>query len=57
LGEALEHAMKIKEMAGYHVGLQVIRPYDDYNIMQLQGHIFMLIDKIQELAIPRLGYP
>jgi hypothetical protein len=57
LGEALEQAMKIEAMEGYPGSLQVIRPPDDYNIMQLQGHIFTLTDKIQELTIPRLGHP
>jgi hypothetical protein len=42
LGEALEHAMKIEVMVGYPGILRVIRPPDDYNIMQLQGLYFLL---------------
>jgi hypothetical protein len=57
LGESLEHAMKIEVMVGYPGSLWVIRPPDDYNIMQLQGHISSLTDKIQELTIPRESRP
>jgi hypothetical protein len=42
---------------GYPGSLWVIRPPDDYNIMQLQGHISALTEKIQELTIPREGHP
>jgi hypothetical protein len=57
LGEALEQAMKIEVMVGYPGSLRVIRPPNDYNIMQLQGHISSLTDKIQELTIPRESHP
>jgi hypothetical protein len=49
--------MKIEVMAGYHGSLRVIRPPNDYNITQLQGHISTLTEKIQELTIPRAGHP
>jgi hypothetical protein len=57
LREALEKDMKIEAMVGYPGSLWVIRPPDDYNITQLQGHISALTAKIQELTIPRVGLP
>jgi hypothetical protein len=47
--------MKSMMMVGYPGSLRVIRPPDDYNIMQMQGQIFSL--KIQELTIPRENHP
>jgi hypothetical protein len=49
--------MKIEVMAEYPQILQVTRPLDDYNIVQLQGQISTLTDKIQEMAIPREDHP
>jgi hypothetical protein len=46
LGEALEKVMKIEEMVGYLGSLQVMRPIEDINIAQLQGHIFVLTENI-----------
>jgi len=55
--KSLEQAMKIKMMMGYPSILWVVRPPDDYNITQLQNQISTLIDKIQELTIPRETRP
>jgi len=49
--------MNIEVMAGYTDSLRVIRPPDDYNIMQMKGQISSLTDKIQELTIPRVSHP
>jgi hypothetical protein len=55
LGEVLEQAMKIEAMKGYPRNEQVMRPPKDHNIMQMQGHISSLTNKIQEFTLPRLG--
>jgi len=57
LEEVLEQAMKIVAMTGYLGSLRVMWPHDDHNITQLQGHIYVLTDKIQELNLPRAGWP
>jgi hypothetical protein len=57
LGEALEQAMEIEDMKSYPKNLQVMRPLEDHNITQLQGHISTLTNKIQELTLPRVGRP
>jgi hypothetical protein len=51
--DALEQSMKIKSMEGYPGSLRVTKPPADANFVQLQGKISMLIEKIQELTIPR----
>jgi hypothetical protein len=53
LGEALEQAMKIEAMAGYPGSLRIMRPPEDANISQLQGHISALTENIQELTLPK----
>jgi hypothetical protein len=55
LGEALEKAMKIEAMEGYPGSLRIMRPLEDANIMQLQGQISVLTEKIQELTLPKVG--
>jgi hypothetical protein len=45
--------MKIKAMKGYPGSLRVTRPLADENLVQLQGKILVLTEKIQELKIPR----
>jgi hypothetical protein len=57
LGEALEQAMKIEAMEGYPGSLHMMQPVEDNNIVQLQGHISTLTEKIQELALPKGGRP
>ena len=57
MGEALEQAMKIEVMASYPGSLRIMRPTEDTNIVQLQGHISTLTDKIQELTLPRTSGP
>jgi hypothetical protein len=53
--DTLEQAMKIESMSGYPGSLRVTRPSIDENLVQLQGKISTLTEKIQELTIPRLG--
>jgi hypothetical protein len=55
LGEALEQSMKIEAMTGYLGNLRIMRPPKDINIAQLQGQNFALIEKIQELTLPKVG--
>jgi hypothetical protein len=57
LPNALEQLMKIESMAGYTGSLRMTRPPVDVNLVQLQGHISALIEKIQELMIPRPRRP
>jgi hypothetical protein len=47
--------MKIEAMAGYTWSLIIMRPSKDASIMQLHGQIFALIEKIQELTLPKIG--
>jgi hypothetical protein len=49
--------MNIEAMTRYPRNLRVTRPLVDVNLVQLQGYILALIEKIQELTIPRLGRP
>jgi hypothetical protein len=57
LTDALEQSMKIESMVGYPESLRVTRPLTDANLVQLQGKISTLKEKIQELMIPRPGRP
>jgi hypothetical protein len=57
LEEVLEQAMKIVAMTGYLGSLRVMWPHDGHNITQLQGHIYVLTDKIQDLNLPSGGRP
>ena len=53
LTDALEQSMKIEDMVGYPGSLRMTRPPADANLVQLQGQISVLTEKIQELTIPR----
>jgi hypothetical protein len=55
LTDALEQSMKIEAMVGCPRNLRVNRPSVDENLVQLQGHISTLTEKIQELVIPKPG--
>jgi hypothetical protein len=47
--------MKIEAMAGYPGSMRVTRPPTDANLVQLQGKISVLTEKIQKLTITRPG--
>jgi hypothetical protein len=47
--------MKIESMVGYLRSLRMTKPPADENLVQLQGQISALIEKIQELTIPKPG--
>jgi hypothetical protein len=47
--------MKIEAMAGYPGSLRIMKPTKDVNITQLQGQIYALTKKIQELNLPKIG--
>jgi hypothetical protein len=49
--------MNIEAMEGYPGKLRIMRPLEDANIMQLQGQISALTEKIQELTLPKVGRP
>jgi hypothetical protein len=49
--------MNIEAMEGYLGSLRVTRPPTDENLVQLQGKISALTEKIQELTILRPGRP
>jgi hypothetical protein len=55
LTNALEQSMKIESMEGYPGSLRVTRPPSYANLVQLQGKISALTEKIQQLTIPTLG--
>jgi hypothetical protein len=55
LTDALEKSMKIEAMAGYLGSLRMNKPPTDANLVQLQGKISALTEKIQELTISRPG--
>jgi hypothetical protein len=55
LTDALEQSMQIESMERYPGSLRVTRHPTDANLVQLQGKISALTEKIQELTIPRPG--
>jgi hypothetical protein len=57
LRDALEESMNIEAMERYPGSPRVIRSPTDENLVQLQGKISIVTEKIQQLMIPRPGQP